>query len=176
MEEVSFDFATQFWEAYPDNKKFLKISSNKAHDRFGDNLKESDDRIVKFLEEFRLKGYLKDSILLIVSDHGAHRYTTRYTTIPDDSRPIEHAFPLLITFVPTTIGAKTLDFIESNQQKFINHHDTYTTLKSIAVGKISSAPRMIAYSYLQQNLPSGRDVTVPVCEGCDPNSTYPMRW
>lgn len=157
MQEMTLEYLTQFWEAYPDVPKFFRTDFNYAHEPTGALIPYTDDTFVEFFKNFYEKGYLKGTQVMFVSDHGAHSYTTRTPIFPDDSRLIENALPMLFHLTPRNIPEKHLQILRDNQQRFLNSHDVYATLKSLAEGKISSSPVMIDYSYFHEELPKGRD-------------------
>ena len=88
------------------------------------------------------------------------------TLFPDDSRQIENSFPMLFHLTPKSIPQKHLELLRNNQQRFMNSHDVYATLKSLAEGKISSSPFITDYSYFHEELPRGRDCDTKICDNC----------
>jgi hypothetical protein len=165
--QIQFEYLMQFWEAYPDVRKFFRTSSNYAHEFSGELVQYADDDFVEFLQSFYEKGYLNDTQLLLISDHGAHFLTMRVNAFPDDSRRIENALPLLIHLAPKDTPEKYLEILRNNQQLFLNSHDIYATLRSLAEGKLpdrkakcdrnSTLGCITAYSYFNENLPNKRD-------------------
>lgn len=158
IEEIELEYLTQFWEKYPDVRKFFRTSFQHAHEPMGDLIKYLDNTFVNFFQSFYDKGYLNDTQVVFVSDHGAHFLTLRTPIFPDDSRVMENALPVLFHLTPRSISEKNLELLRENQQKFTNSHDVYATLKSLAEGKVSSSPYVTDYSYLHESLPKGRDV------------------
>jgi arylsulfatase A-like enzyme len=49
-----------------------------------------------FLVWFYEEGYLEDTFITIMSDHGEHGVTVRIPVIPDDSRHILNVFPIMV--------------------------------------------------------------------------------
>ena len=72
VHDYIFEYGKQFWEAYPDNKKFMRLGFNDGHESTFEVLKYLDEPMVEFLQFFLDKGYLKNTALFIVSDHGNH--------------------------------------------------------------------------------------------------------
>ena len=92
-----------------------------------------------------------------MSDHGAHMIVSHAPLYPDDSRFEENMLPTLIYFTPKDIPKKSLNFLKENQQQFMNSHDFYASIKSIAVGKSSGTDDIKDYAIQYQQLPMGRD-------------------
>ena len=166
IQELNFEYMTQFWEAYPDVRKFFITDFNYAHESFGDLISYTDDSFVDFLQTFYERGYLKNTQVVFVSDHGAHYITGRIPVFPDDSRDIENAFPVLLHLTPRDIPAENLELLRENQQRFLTSHDIYAFLKSFAVGEVAGAPKMYDFSYFHESLPKGRDCKAKLCEDC----------
>lgn len=172
---VGFEYLIKFWEAYPDNKKFFKIILNDAHEPTGAVLDHADEGYLNFFKEFYAKGFMKDTQIVIIADHGAHFYTMRTPMFPDNSRRIENAFPVHILLVPRDIPEKPKRFIRENQQRFATHHDFYTTYRSFAEGKITKTPGISSYSLMHEELPKGRDCTTVLCPTCEEVS-FDLHW
>jgi len=170
LHEIQLDYLTQFWEAYPDVRKVFRTSMSYAHEFTGELIKYADSDYVDLLQNFYEKGYLDDTQVIIVSDHGAHFLTTRTNVFPDDSRRMENALPLLISLTPRSVSDKNLEILRKNQQQFLNSHDIYATLKSFAVGKTASSEDVIDFSFFHEELPKRRDCDTKICDNC----THPV--
>lgn len=157
LQEIQFEYLTQFWEAYPDVRKFFRTSVSYAHEFTGELIKYADDDFVNLLQNFYEKGYLDDTQVILLADHGAHFLTMRTNVFPDDSRRIENALPVLVHITPRNIPTKNMENLKVNQQRFVNSHDIYATLKSFAVGQTASSTEVIDYSFFHEELPKGRD-------------------
>ena len=72
VHDYIFEYGKKFWETYPDNKKFLRLGFNDGHESTFEVLKYLDEPMVEFLEFFLNKGYLKNTAIFIISDHGNH--------------------------------------------------------------------------------------------------------
>jgi membrane-anchored protein YejM (alkaline phosphatase superfamily) len=129
------DYTWQFWEAYPDVKKYFRAYFQEAHEATGEVVTTIDQDIANFLEKFHSKGYLSDTIITFLADHGAHFAVMHAPFLPDDSRMRELHLPLLIHLTKTDIPEENLNYLRLNQQAFVSSHDYYSTLKSIAEGK-----------------------------------------
>lgn len=146
MHEIELDYATKFWEAYPDVRKFMRLHISDAHENTGEIIKYADDHLLKFIYNFHTKGYLKDTQIIIIADHGEHFFVRHLPIIPDDSRQQGIQTPLLIHLAPKSIPFNIAENLAYNQQRFINSHDIYATLKSFATGKSADSPAIESLS------------------------------
>jgi hypothetical protein len=84
---------------------------------------------------------------------------------------------LLIHLAPKDTPEKYLEILRNNQQLFLNSHDIYATLRSLAEGKLpdrkaecdrnSTIGSITAYSYFHEDLPKKRDCESRICSNCD---------
>ena len=147
----------QFWEKYPDVRKFFRTHISDAHENTGELITHADDHIVKFFEDFKHKGYLKNTNVMIIADHGPHFFIRHLPIVPDDSRQQEISFPLLIHLAPKNISDTYKQNMKNNEQSFMNSHDIYATLKSYAVGKSAKSPAVNeSFSYIYDDIPEKR--------------------
>ena len=137
-----------------------------AHEFTGELIKYTDNSYVTLLQHFYEKGYLDDTQVILIADHGAHFLTMSTNIFPDDSRRIENAYPILFHITPRNIPSKNLEMIRSNQQVFLNSHDVYATLKSFATGGPASSEEITDYSFFHEELPKGRDCDTKICDNC----------
>ena len=68
--EYIIEYGEKFWAAYSKEHKFLRLSFQDAHEGTLEVVKYLDVKLAKFLEKFDRKGYLKDTAVFLVSDHG----------------------------------------------------------------------------------------------------------
>ena len=68
--EHLYDYGEQFWRKYKKNRKFLSIVSNDGHEGTLEVLKYADNIIFNFLNNLFNENLLKDSSIILVSDHG----------------------------------------------------------------------------------------------------------
>lgn len=64
------DYGEAFWDTYKDERKFLRVAFQDAHEGTGEVVRYLDERLGEFLNSFLRKGYLDDTAVFIVSDHG----------------------------------------------------------------------------------------------------------
>ena len=68
--EYILEYGEKFWAAYSKEHKFLRLSFQDAHEGTLEVVKYLDVKFAEFLEKFDRKGYLKDTAVFLVSDHG----------------------------------------------------------------------------------------------------------
>lgn len=153
------DYAKQFWEAYPDNRKFFRTHFSDAHEVLGELIKYFDDDIVAFLQWFKESGYLDDTYLIFIADHGAHNVIIRTPMFPDNARNVENTHPYHLDLVKKDIPEKYLQNLRNNEQSFMSNHDLYSTLKTIAEGSPQTSKYALSYPYIAEQLPIDRDCT-----------------
>ena len=64
VHDYIIEYGTKFWEAYPDNKKFLRLGFNDGHESTFEVLQYLDEPLYNFLETFYQKGYLKNNKII----------------------------------------------------------------------------------------------------------------
>ena len=74
--------------------KLFMLLTNYPHESTGELVKYIDDPLEKFLRDFYNQGNLKNTELLILSDHGAHFLTSHTPIFPDNSRYEENMLPV----------------------------------------------------------------------------------
>lgn len=153
------DYLKQFWTAYPENRKFFRTHFSEAHEVVGELVKYMDEDFRDLLQYFYDMGYLEDTFVSIVSDHGAHALTVRFPAFPDNSRYIENYYPILIHLSKDDIPLQSKHFLEANEQSFISSFDFYASIKTIAENKHSSSSEALSYSYINEQIPHSHDCT-----------------
>jgi len=164
MHNIQIDYLKQFWKGYPDNRKIFRTHFSEAHELVGELVKYIDTDIRDLLEFFRTEGYLEDTFVSIVSDHGAHALTLRFPAFPDNSRYIENYYPILFHLTKNDLPPNVAHYLEANEQSFIGSHDFYSSLKSFAENKRSTSKNAESYPYMMEGMPSGHD--------CSDSSVY----
>ena len=129
--QYEFEYLTQFWENYLDNRKLFRISFMDAHEDTGEVIKYLDKPLTNFLNDFYIKGYLNDTFIMFVSDHGLH-FPRIYGLLAFENFNYEKTLPSLFIIS----GKKISDdnFILSNQNKFITAYDIHATLIHVIFG------------------------------------------
>ena len=141
VHDYIFEYGTKFWEAYPDNKKFLRLAFNDGHESTFEVLQYLDEPLYNFLNTFYQKGYLKNTALIFVSDHGNHM-PGLYNLLFSDQYETERllgSFYIIINsdYLFNEGKEKFKNFnqnIMKNQQSLLTPYDIHDTLVHILYG------------------------------------------
>lgn len=122
-----FDLARRLYEQYPNRHKFLfHFISLLSHNEFN-NVGKMDDDLLNFLIEFKTKGYLNNTVLIVLGDHG-WRYGHFRQTIQGK---MEERLPLFAIAFPKwfkTRYPKLAKNLETNTNRLTSWFDGYATL------------------------------------------------
>jgi hypothetical protein len=137
LNEYAFEYLESFWEAYIDQNKLFLYQSLDGHEPTGQVIGFFDDILFKFLSKFYGKGYLKQTPIILFSDHGQHLNGPLYLFDSQDFY-YERALPGLFLILPNDeklYKNNLCDKIKLNQQTLITGFDIYNTLVHIAFGE-----------------------------------------
>jgi hypothetical protein len=132
--EHLYDYGKQFWKKYKDNRKFLSILSNDGHEGTLEVLKYADNIIFNFLNNLFIDNLLKDSSIILMSDHGVGMPSIYY---PYDFYKIEENLPMLYMIINDRENIsyeEQYKYIHENQQTFISGYDIYNTIGNLIFG------------------------------------------
>ena len=132
--EHLFEYGKQFWRKYKNNRKFLTIISNDGHEGSLLEIKYTDDIIFKFLTDLFNNNLLKDSSILLISDHGESLPSLYYLY---DFYQIEYYLPMfyiIINDCKNKTYEEQYEFIHKNQQTLITAYDIYNTIGHLIYG------------------------------------------
>lgn len=121
---------TDLWEKYPDVPKFAFLNNPSAHTYNSDYTKfeQMDDLLVAFLEDFRSRQYLDNTIIVLRGDHGLQGGPTSV----DYSVQIEQMAPWTEVLVPRKLlTGEEQAILTSNQDKLTTGFDLYATLSRL---------------------------------------------
>ena len=135
--EYSFEYGIKFLEAYKNNRKYLRISLQNGHELTGQAGKYADEPLYNFLKYIYENDFLKNTTLILSSDHGLN-ILVLYKLFQSQDQDIEENNPFLF-FIVSDRQNKTYEEqyenIHKNQQTFITTYDIYHTLKHIINGE-----------------------------------------
>ena len=123
-----YEYANQFWRNYKNNRKFLNIVANDAHEGSLEVLKYYDDIIYTFLNNLYNDNLLEKTSILLVSDHGCAMPSLYYM---NDFYQIESYLPMLYMIVNDRKDIRNYEqykYIYENQQNVITAFDIYNTI------------------------------------------------
>ena len=141
VHDYIFEYGTKFWEAYPDNKKFLRLGFNDGHESTFEVLQYLDEPMYNFLNTFYTKGYLKDTALFIISDHGNHMpglYNLFLSEQYETERVLGNFYIIINSNILFNEQQNIFRFfnknVMENQQSLTTPYDIYNTLNHIIYG------------------------------------------
>ena len=129
------EYGNQFWRKYKNNRKFLLIVNNDGHEGTLEILKYDDEYLLKFLTKLFKENLLKETVVMILSDHGCTMPSIYHF---NDAFNFEISLPMLYIL---SYDNKNLTYNEQykylyeNQQKFITGYDIYNTIGHLAYGE-----------------------------------------
>ena len=129
-----YEYMSQFWRKYSNNRKFSAIVTNDAHEGTLELLKYTDDVIYDFLNSLYNDNLLKDTSIFLMSDHGCTMPSIYYL---NKFFQLEYRLPMLFIIIN---DRKKVDYnkqyfnIHRNQQTFITGYDIYNTIANIIYG------------------------------------------
>ena len=132
--DYQYEYGFQFWKKYKDNRKFLMIVNNDAHEGTLEVIKYDDDIVFNFLNNLYKENLLKDTTILLLSDHGCPMPSVYYF---NEFFQTERHLPML--YILTSNKENQTYFqqynnIYENQQKFVTAYDIYNTLCYLMLG------------------------------------------
>ena len=124
--EYILEYGEKFWAAYSKEHKFLRLSFQDAHEGTLEVVKYLDVKLAEFLEKFDRKGYLKDTAVFLVSDHG-NNMVGIYNIFQFEDYILEKTLGTWFMLLPKK---KEIDekFLEINQQRLVSPYDIHDTL------------------------------------------------
>ena len=127
--EYVIEYGEKFWEAYINEHKFLRLSFQDAHEGTLEVAKYLDVKLAQFLENFEKKGYLDDTAIFFVSDHG-NNMIGFYNIFSVEDYVLEKTLGTWFMLLPKS---KNIDekYLEINQQKLVTPYDIHDTLLDI---------------------------------------------
>ena len=129
-----FSYLNQFWRKYKNNRKLATIVINDAHEGTLEAIKYTDDVIYDFLISLYDDNLLKDSSIILLSDHGCALPAIYYI---HEFYQIEMRLPMLYIIVNDRKNVdynKQYFYIQKNQQTFITAYDIYNTIGNLIFG------------------------------------------
>ena len=124
--EYVLEYGEKFWENYINEHKFLRLSFQDAHEGTLEVIKYLDIKLAEFLENFEKKGFLKDTAIFFVSDHG-NNMIGFYNILQVEDYVLEKTLGTWFMLLPKikNINEK---FLEINQQRMVSPYDIHDTL------------------------------------------------
>ena len=145
VHDYIFEYGKKFWEAYPNNKKFLRMGFNDGHESTFEVLKYLDEPMANFLQFFLKKGYLKDTAIIIISDHGNHMpglYNLFLSEQYETERVLGNFYLIFNANISNRYLLRYFRFfnknVMENQQSIITPYDIHNTMAHIIYGHVNN--------------------------------------
>ena len=132
--EHLYDYTEQFWRKYSENRKYSLIITNHGHEGTLNVIKYSDNIISNFLNRLYNDNLLKETSILLLSDHGVGMPSVY--SIYDFYQTEIHlpAFFIIINDRKNISYEQQYKYINENQQTFITAFDIYNTIGNLIYG------------------------------------------
>ena len=124
------DYGELFWDTYQNESKFLRVAFQDAHEGTGEVVKYLDERLGKFLNSFLQKGYLEDTAVFIVSDHG-NNMIGFYNVFQVEDFVMEKTLASWFILLPNKETKEEINNIIDNQQKIVTPYDIHDTMLDV---------------------------------------------
>ena len=128
--KYAFEYAELFWNSYKENNKFFRLHIYESHELSMELVKHADNDIYNFFKNFIDKGYLNDTLLLLVSDHG-NNFDSFYSLFEGEDKYIEGMLPIFMILIPNKkiiYESGMYNNLYENQQTFITPFDIYNSI------------------------------------------------
>lgn len=132
--EYVMEYANQFWSTYLDQPKVFRMGFIDAHEPTGEVVKYLDKPLANFLKTWEEKGYLDDTAIIFISDHG-NNMGEFYKLMSNDfevERTLGTLFILLPKLKDEEKDKQIKENLLYNEQKLTTPYDIYDTLLHIA--------------------------------------------
>ena len=134
--EYVLEYGQKFWEAYPDNKKFLRLGFIDAHERSEEVIKYMDEPLAEFLENLFNKKLLENTAILFVSDHGNGMYGY-YRSIKADDFLFERTLAFWFMILHGYKDQEGINNLKENEQTLLTPYDIHDTLSDIIFDEVN---------------------------------------
>lgn len=128
----SLNYANQFFDKYKDQPKFFKLGLTEAHEGSNEVIKYSDDELVNFLLGFEKKGYLNNTLMYFMSDHGLAMLGP-YSAFELEDYSHEAVLPSFFMLAPKSMRnyEKIRHNLIHNENSIVTPFNIYNSLKGI---------------------------------------------
>lgn len=163
--EYHLDLARKIYEQYPERNKFLfHFAGEISHNDFN-SVQLIDEGLLEFMTGFNSKGYLNNTLLIVLGDHG-WRYGDFRQTIQGK---LEERLPLFIMAFPKWFKTQYPEIarnLKINTKRLTSWFDVYATFN-----------HLLDYPNESKNLKHGTSLLneVPAQRSCQ-NASIPQHW
>ena len=124
------EYGQKFWEAYKDNKKFLRLGFIDAHERTQEVIKYLDEPLFNFLNYLFKNKLLENTAIFFVSDHGNGMYGL-YRDLQADDFLFERTLAFWFVILHNFKNEEEIKNLEENQQTLLTPYDIFDTMSDI---------------------------------------------
>jgi len=129
--EHSLNYLKSYWTAYENQPKYFRLSIVDAHEGTYESIKYDDLVLTKFFTEFEKIGALKDTILIVQTDHG-NTQPGPYSLLYLDDFTYELSLPALYVLTPNDKKYyEVRKDLKSNEQAFITPFTLHNSMIQI---------------------------------------------
>lgn len=121
------EYGEKFFDTYKNERKFLRVAFQDAHEGTGEVVRYLDERLGVFLESFLKKGYLDDTAVFFVSDHG-NNMIGFYNIFQVEDFVMEKTLASWFMILPNKETSEEIKNIVDNQQKMVTPYDIHDTM------------------------------------------------
>ena len=130
-----YEYGKQFWKKYSMNRKFLVIASNDGHEGTLEILKYLDNTLFNFLNDLYDNNLLKDTTILLLSDHGTAMPSPYYLSLFFQQERFLPMLYIISNDRKNIAYDEQYKYIHKNQQILITAYDIYNTLLYLLFGR-----------------------------------------
>ena len=130
MHVLAIEYFKRFLIAYREDYKFAQVWNNKLSHNYVNFIKLADEDLLNMLIFLRTEGFLENSFLFFLSDHGSRVDKIRNTPIGR----LEERLPLLSLVVPEHLKQQFPNLhknLKTNIDRLTSPFDTYQTMMDI---------------------------------------------
>lgn len=126
--EYVLEYGELFWKTYINERKFLRVAFQDAHEGTGEVVRYLDEQLEQFLTNFEKNGWLNDTAIIFVSDHG-NNMIGFYSIFNCEDFFIEKTLASLFLLTPNNDKMKLYyDNLMHNSQVMVTPYDIYNTM------------------------------------------------
>ena len=130
--EYILEYILKFLETYKNERKFLRLISNDAHEGTLELIKYIDNALHDFLLEVFTKYFDEKTLIIFLSDHGG-ALAGAYELMLSEDKNFEKVLGFLYIFLPK--NSSYVDNVEYNEQRFVTPYDIFGTFIDILYSK-----------------------------------------
>jgi len=132
--EYVLDYGEKFWEVYLQEKKFLRLAFQDAHEGTGEVARYLDEYLFDFLNKLEQRNWLNNTAIFIVSDHG-NNMIGFYNLFNCEDFIKEKTLATWFMLLPSKTFEKYDNLILENENIMVTPYDIFDTLISLIGGK-----------------------------------------